>query len=88
MKLNSLKVRIKRMFIKVAFTLVDTGGEMNMEFIKSMLPKKGTAGQESQPTVITIGKIHYVVNEHFAENGKELDELMEKLVVDKFRKIL
>ena len=37
--------------------------------------------------VITIGKTNFVVKEHFADHGKELDELIERLVVKKCRKI-
>jgi hypothetical protein len=71
-----------RLFVKLA----DTGGEFNMDIIKSMRPRKELSAQSPQPTVITIGKINFVVNEHFAENGKNIDELMEDLVIDKYRK--
>ena len=37
--------------------------------------------------IITIGKMNFIVNEHFRDNGKEIGELMERLVVEKCRKI-
>ena len=36
-------------------------------------------------TVIKLGKVNYVVKEQFSEKGKHLDELLEKLVVDKYK---
>ena len=36
-------------------------------------------------TVIKLGKVNYVVKEQFSEKGKQLDELLEKLVVDKYK---
>ena len=36
-------------------------------------------------TVIRFGKINCLIKERFAEQGKELDEILEKLIVDKCR---
>jgi len=37
--------------------------------------------------IITIGKINFIVSERFSDNGKEIGELMERLAVERCRKI-
>lgn len=37
--------------------------------------------------IITIGKINFIVGEHFSDTGKEIGELMERLIVEKYKKI-
>ena len=37
--------------------------------------------------IVTIGRMNFIVGERFAQNGKKVDELMERLVIEKCRKI-
>lgn len=41
--------------------------------------------QNTTETVIRFGKINCVIKEHFAPQGKEIDEILEKLIVEKCR---
>lgn len=41
------------------------------------------ASEKTVQTVIKFGKINCIVRETFSDNGKEIDELLEKLVVEK-----
>ena len=43
--------------------------------------------QPQKAEIITIGKVNFIVNEHFPDNGKEIRELMELLVVKKCREV-
>lgn len=48
---------------------------------KMMITDKAT--EKKVQTIIKFGKINCIVRETFSDNGKEIDELLEKLVVDK-----
>ncbi len=57
---------------------------MRMKLIQDQRPETTYI---QQPEIITIGKINFIVSERFSDNGKEIVELIERLAVEKCRKI-
>ena len=46
-----------------------------------------STSENNNTTIIKVGKINCVVREIFSDNGKEIDELLEKLIVQKYQNI-
>ena len=57
---------------------------MPMKLLQAPCPENNRA---KDTEVVTIGKINFIISERFSDNGKEISELMERLAVEKCRKI-
>ncbi len=57
---------------------------MPMKLLQAPCPETNRA---KDTEVVTIGKINFIISERFSDNGKEISELMERLAVEKCRKI-
>ena len=56
------------------------------EIVRAMTKNAGSSDSGAHSAIVHIGKMKFVVNERFAQGGKRIDELMEDLAVDKYRK--
>lgn len=81
MKLHQLKAFIK----KIGIILKSKCGENHVGYLEPILeklmPTKATEGS----IVIKLGKVNFVVREQFVDGGKPIDEIIEKLIVEKSR---
>ncbi len=55
------------------------------DFESTQVISINNAPQNTAETIIRFGKINCIIKERFASQGKEIDEILEKLIVEKCR---
>lgn len=86
-KRHIYKVRFNGFMKRLCHIMKDNCGSNDMTAVERVLDKLIPITTEDGRTIIKIGKINFVVREHYPETGKTLDEVLENLAVEKCRKI-
>lgn len=79
-------VQIKALFTKVIVLLKDRSASIDMSPLDPILDRLiPVLENEDGSVTIKLGKVNFVVRERFAEKGKDVNELVERLIVEKCR---
>lgn len=79
-------VQIKALFTKAIVLLKDRSASIDMSPLDPILDRLiPILENEDGSVTIKLGKVNFVVRERFAEKGKDVDELVERLIVEKCR---
>ena len=79
-------VQIKTLFTNAIAILKDRSGSIDMSPLDPILDRPIPMFENADGSVtIKLGKVNFVVRERFAEKGKDVDELVERLIVEKCR---
>lgn len=79
-------VQITTLFANAIAILKDRSGSMDMSPLDPILDRLIPISENADGSVtIKLGKVNFVVRERFAEKGKDVDELVERLIVEKCR---
>lgn len=78
--------QIKTLLTKAIAILKDRSASMDMSPLDPILDRLIPIRENEDGSVtIKLGKVNFVVRERFAEKGKNVDELVERLIVEKCR---
>lgn len=79
-------VQIKALFTKAIVLLKDRSASIDMSPLDPILDRLiPILENEDGSVTIKLGKVNFVVRERFAEKGKDVNELVERLIVEKCR---
>lgn len=79
-------VQIKALFTKAIVLLKDRSASIDMSPLDPILDRLiPVLENEDGSVTIKLGKVNFVVRERFAEKGKDVNELVERLIVEKCR---